>query len=250
VQAPQVRSGKRRTQAEVDRRNRYILYGLGASGIVGLAAALILIFALRTSSSSSTAKVADNGPNVNFASLPGVRRTKAPWSNGAANLKPRLKPIGLTPLPQEALAQHKHSHLDIFVDGKHVVVPRYAGIHLSPAPQFITEIHTHDAGTDGQPPAPGKLPNETATGVIHIESPDANATYSLGQFFGVWGVFLSKQCVGGYCAKPGTPLRFYVNGKLFTGNPVTLVLGEKEEIAIAYGKPPSHIPSTYSWDGL
>jgi hypothetical protein len=249
VQAPQVRSGKRRTQAEVDRRNRYILYGLGASGIIALAAVLIVVFATRGGGGGSST-VADNGPNVNFAQLQGINHGNAPWPPQYTDLKSRLAPIGLTPLPREALAQHKHSHLDIFVDGKHVSVPRYIGIHTPQRFTFITELHTHDAGTDGQPPAPGKLPNQTPTGVIHVESPNADESFSLGQFFAVWGVFLSKRCVGGYCQKPGTPLKFYVNGKQFRGDPVRLKLDEKDEFAIVYGTPPSSIPSTYTWGGL
>jgi hypothetical protein len=250
VQAPQVRSGKRRTQAEIDKRNRYILYGLGSSGIVALAAVLIVIFAMR-GGGGGTSKAADNGPTVNFAALKGIRHTKPPWPAGPSypDLKSRLALVGLTPLAQEQLAIHEHSHLDVFVDGKHVTVPRYLGIHTPTHFTFITELHTHDAGTDGQPPAPGKLPNETPTGVVHIESAHPGP-FSLGQFFAVWGVDLSKRCVGGLCATPGKPLKFYVNGKRFTGNPVKLVLNEHEEIAIVYGTPPSSIPSTYNWSQL
>jgi hypothetical protein len=237
VQAPKVRTGKRRTQADLERRNRLILYALGGSGLLGMAIALLLIFVVGKSSSAG-GPAHDNGPNVNFARLVGVRHTQAPWSSGSGptaykQFAKRLKPAGLTPLPAQGNALHIHQHLDIFVSGSPVTVPALVGIahrgHNLISPPGFTELHTHDT-----------------TGIIHLESPFLHA-YSLGQFFAGWGVYLSKNCIGGYCAKPGSPLKFYVNGKLFLGNPVRLVLQPHQEIAIVYGKPPAHIPSGYAF---
>src|SRR6266487_934917 len=100
----------------------------------------------------------------------------------------------------------------------------------SPAQRrFFVELHTHDP-----------------SGIIHLEAPK-KGVFTLGQFVGVWGVRLSKQCIGGYCAAPGKPLKFYVNGKRFLGNPNNIVLHQHDEYAIVYGKPPAKIPSTYDW---
>ena len=96
--------------------------------------------------------------------------------------------------------------------------------------QFITELHTHT----GEP------------NIIHVESA-TKRQYSLGEFFAVWGVYLSRRCIGGYCAKPGTRLKVYVDGQLYRGDPVTLPLKSHEEIAVVYGKPPKKIPSTYNF---
>jgi hypothetical protein len=229
VQAPQVRS-KKRTAADLERRNKLILYGAAAAGILGLAIVLAVVLFGR-GSSTNTSAAHDDGPNVNFAALQGLQRTPPPWGTNTAQLRERLKPLGLNPLGAEGQVLHIHQHLDIFVNGKHVKVPRFIGIKLKPGPQldFLTELHTHNPD-----------------GVIHLESLQAHA-YSLGQFFGVWGVPLSRQCIGSLCAKPGTPLKFYVNGKPFTGNPVRLVLQEHDQYTIVYGKPPAHIPSSFNW---
>ncbi len=230
VQAPKVRTGKRRTQAEQERRSRLILYGLALSGILGLVIALVVVFAFGRGGGTSTAH--DDGPDVNFAKLIGIRTSKPPWSPGYSGLTQRLKPIGLSPLPQEAFTLHIHQHLDIYDNGKHVKVLGLIGIpHKGnpPTANYFVQLHTHDSG-----------------GIIHLESPDAHS-YSLGQFFGVWGLFLSKKCIGGLCGNVKQPLKFYIDGKRFLGNPVKLVLQEHQEIAIVYGTPPSHIPSSYNW---
>jgi hypothetical protein len=227
VQAPKVRSGKRRTQADTDRRNRMILYGVAGAGCLGLIVALLAVFVIGKGS-SSTAHF--DGPNVDFANLAGLMKGPPPWPKNTAELRERLKPLGLTPLGQEGQVLHIHQHLDIFVDGKHVTVPQFSGIKLNKEGNldFITELHTH--ATDG---------------IIHLESPVAQS-YSLGQFFGAWGLNLSSNCIGGLCSPPGQ-IKFYVNGNQITGNPVRLVLQQHDEIAIVYGKPPATIPSSYNW---
>ena len=228
VQAPQVRSGRRRTQVDTDRRNRMILYVVAAAGILGLAIALILVFA--AGNGGGTSKAHDDGPNVNFGTLSGLLQGPPPWPPNNKTLTPRLKPLGLNPLGEEGQVLHIHQHLDIYNDGKHVNIPNFIGIHFKgQQADYLTELHTH-----------------ANNGVIHLESPKAQ-TYSLGQFFGAWGVNLSRNCVGGLCTTPAKPVKFYVNGEEFLGDPVRLVLQEHDEIAIVYGKPPSHIPSSYDW---
>jgi hypothetical protein len=189
-----------------------------------LIAAIVLgVVLLRDSgggSSNTTTSVAK------YNTLPGIRKTKAPWPPEYEFLADRLLPLGLTTLPQEAVATHYHSHLDIFVDGKHVTVPKYIGINLGA--NYLTELHTHDT-----------------RGVIHIESPKSNDHFSLGQFVAEWGVFLNSRCIGAYC----DGLKWYLNGKLQTGNPQKYVLQPHDEVAIVVGKPPAKIPSSYKFLG-
>ncbi len=161
-----------------------------------------------------------------YNTLPGIRKTKAPWPPEYQFLADRLLPLGLTTLPQEAVATHYHSHLDIFVNGKHVTVPKYIGINLGA--NYLTELHTHDT-----------------RGVIHVESPKSNDHFSLGQFVAEWGVFLNARCIGAYC----DGLKWYLNGKLQTGNPQKYVLQPHDEVAIVVGKPPAKIPSSYKFLG-
>src|SRR5215211_4246909 len=77
VQAPQVRSGKKRTQADTDRRNRMILYGVAGAGIVGLVVTLLAVFVLGRGGGTSDAHF--DGPAVDFANLPGLIRTPPRW---------------------------------------------------------------------------------------------------------------------------------------------------------------------------
>ncbi|HMI29708.1 MAG TPA: hypothetical protein VK490_08355, partial [Gaiellaceae bacterium] len=119
---------------------------------------------------------------------------------------------------------HYHSHLDIFVNGRKVTVPALIGINQGAG--YITELHTHDT-----------------RGVIHVESPKENDHFTLGQFVAEWGVFLNGRCIGSYC----NGLKWYLNGKLQTGNPQAYTLEPHDEIAIVVGTPPKTIPSTYKF---
>ena len=161
---------------------------------------------------------------TNYNALPGIRKTKAPWPPEYRYLADRLLPLGLTTLPgHQGLVEHMHAHLDIFVDGKHVTVPRLIGINVGAG--YLTELHTHDT-----------------RGVIHIEAQKAR-DFHLGQFIAEWGVFLNSRCIGSYCKG----LKWYVDGKQQTGDPAGLVLKAHQEIAIVVGKAPKSIPSSYKF---
>jgi hypothetical protein len=192
----------------------------GAGAVIVIAAIVLGVILLRDNGggTSSAASVAT------YNSLPGVRKTKAPWPPEYEFLADRLLPLGLTTLPQEAVTTHYHSHLDIFVDGKKVTVPADIGINIGAG--YITELHTHDT-----------------RGVIHVESPKTNDHFNLGQFFAEWGVFLNARGVGAY----SNGLKWYLNGKLQTGNPQRYTLQPHDEIAIVVGKPPARIPSSYGF---
>jgi hypothetical protein len=164
-----------------------------------------------------------------FASLPGTLRTPPPWgpNNGSA-LKPRLEAMGLKPLGQEGTVVHIHQHLDLFVNGTKVTVPALIGISQNQG--FLSDLHTHDT-----------------TGVMHVESATASQ-YSLGQFFGVWGVQLTPRCLGGLCTGGAKKLRAWVNGKPVTADPTRIVLASHQEIVLAFGteaQMPKNVPSSY-----
>jgi hypothetical protein len=195
------------------------------------AVALVAVCFLAPPSPGGTSSSAKRPPRIDFAHLRGVLRTPPPWRANTSRLRQRLKRIGLAPLQFEGQVIHIHQHLDIFVNRKHVTVPRFIGIKLerSGALDFITELHTH-----------------LSDGVIHLES-TTNRPYSLGQFFGTWGVYLSRRCLGGLCATKRKPLHVFLNGRRLSGNPADLVLRRHQEIAIVYGTPPHRIPATYNW---
>jgi hypothetical protein len=193
----------------------------GALAAVGVIAAVIAAVVVFTGGSDGV-----SAPEVpQDSQLAGLQIGAAPWNPGLDTLPDRLKPLGLHDLTNEGQVLHIHQHLDIFVNGKHEPVPTNIGIYDG---QFLTELHTHDP-----------------TGIIHVESP-TKRRFDLGQFFGVWGVRLNSDCVGGYCRQV-TPWRVYVNGQLYSGDPAALELKEHQEIAFVIGTPPRKIPSTYNF---
>lgn len=163
---------------------------------------------------------------VDPSSLPGLTTGDTPWPTEIRNLRARLKAIGVPPLASEGSALHIHQHLDIFVDGQPVAVPAEIGVD---EPAFIAPIHTHDD-----------------SGIIHVESPVVQ-TFTLGQFFDIWGVRFTNSCIGGYCSSATSTLKVYVDGTAYQGDPRQLPLKEHEEIAVVYGQPPAPIPPTFAF---
>jgi hypothetical protein len=207
----------------VPTRSPWVYAAGGAAAAAVVAAAVIGFILVRDNGGGGTKTTTP----TNYNSLPGIRRTKAPWPvNSAyyATLADRLAPLDLTTLGgHEGLVEHFHAHLDIFVDGKRVKLPQLIGIN--PGAGYLTELHTHDS-----------------SGVIHIEA-QKQRDFTLGQFIAEWGVFLNQRCLGAYC----DGLKWYVNGKQQTGNPAGLVLKSHQEIAFVLGKPPKTIPSRYKF---
>ena len=171
------------------------------------------------------------GPSFgSMASLPGVLATRPPWPANSRKLQQRLRAIGLDPLTQEGQVLHIHQHLDLAVNGRRVTVP--ANIGIDPSQSFLAALHTHDN-----------------TGIMHVESQTA-ASYTLGQFFAVWGVRLDARCIGGLCARGAKRLRAWVNGKAVAAYPTRIILAEHQEIVLAYGtaaQVPDPLPKSYDF---
>lgn len=235
VQAPQRRTDQKRKRTPEDRKRLLLSIAFAASGVIAVVVAGVIVFT-RASNTTSAGGV---GRTIDQSQLVGLQTGPAPWNAGVDHLPDRLEPLGLTALPQEALTLHIHQHLDVFVNGKPTPVPVGIGIYDG---QFITEIHTHSKGAEGIAGNPNQ-----PSGVIHVESP-TKTTYTLGQFFGVWGVRFTPDCIGGYC-KELTPWKIYVNGKLYTGDPTKIPLKEHDEYAIVIGTPPKSIPAKFKWPG-
>jgi hypothetical protein len=196
------------------------LQGRRALYVGGGAVAVIAVIAVAVAlaSGGSSAKPF----HVDFSSMGGLQNGAPPWNNGSGELQDHLSDVNLDPLAQEALAFHIHQHLDVYVNGKHVTVPALIGIFDN---SFITEVHTHDT-----------------SGIVHVESAK-NRPYTLGQFFGEWSVRLTANCIGRYCGA----LQWWVDGVKRTGNPADLILRPHQEIVIATGKAPAHVPKSYKF---
>jgi hypothetical protein len=199
---------------------RRIVFG-GAVALVAIAAGLFLVLDRSHGSSTQTAVPAN---------LPGRLDAPAPWPRNGNLLAARLAALGLRALGVEGTALHIHEHLDVFVDGRRVTVP--AGVGIDPAGTFISPLHTHDT-----------------SGVIHVESPTVRP-FTLGEFFGVWGVPLSARRLGGYVAGHGRALRAYVNGRRVEGDPGRIVLEPHQELVLAFGTPRQlsrPVPASYAF---
>lgn len=127
---------------------------------------------------------------------------------------------------------HIHSHLDIFINGEKFTIPSDIGIIPNTC---LYWMHTHED-----------------SGVIHIESPE-NRTFTLGQFFHIWGEKLSNNQIFDNIVEDNKTLSVYINGKKVSDGTEygQIPLGKHDEIAIVYGKPPESVPSRYHFpEGL
>lgn len=129
----------------------------------------------------------------------------------------------------EGVVVHIHADLQMFDRGHAVPLPAQIGMPASEP--CLYWLHTH-----------------TASGMIHIESP-VRRTFTLGQFFDVWGQTLSRTQAAQVHAKRGTSLRFTINGKTWNGDPRAIPLRDHERIVIQAG-PPFSRPAPVDWNSL
>lgn len=135
---------------------------------------------------------------------------------------------------QEQVAYHIHAHLAVFVDGALRPVTPGIGI-VAPVAQ-----QSSNGAFFGATTCYYWLHVHAQDGVIHIESPTAQ-TYTLGQFFALWGQPLSQTHVGPASGKQTV----YVDGKAYSGNPADIELHPREDIQIDVGT--SVGPQSVDW---
>lgn len=144
----------------------------------------------------------------------------APWPPPERPAE-RIKAARLPPYEEDG-PLHFHSHLDIFVDGRPVPVPASLGLRPPYSP-----LHTH-----------------SPSGILHVETNDRRAVFTLGHLFALWGVRLTPDCVGSYCT-PGKGFIAYVNGKPSGHSLSRIPLAPYREIALVIGVSPTSIPDGY-----
>ena len=84
---------------------------------------------------------------------------------------------------------------------------------------------------------------------MHVESllPFWEAT--LGEFFDVWGVRLSSECLAAYCVGDDAVVTVYVDGRHVSGDPRLVPLRDHDSIAVVFGTPaeqPTSFPG-FDW---
>lgn len=218
---------RRQREEQRLRAARLRAYRMAAGGVVVAVVAIVaLVVAIdhrTTNASARSTPPAHSKAGV----LPGDSTGSYPWPIESSHLLVRLGRLGLP--KQDGTAFHIHEHLVIVVEGHEVQVPQNIG--LWPDLSHFAPLHTHDT-----------------SGIIHVESP-VQRTYTLGDFFAVWGVRFTSTCIGGYCDGGGMQLRVYVDGRLFAGDPTTITLVDHQEIVVTFGTTrqlPKPIPSNYS----
>jgi hypothetical protein len=124
---------------------------------------------------------------------------------------------------------HIHQHLVIFDKGKQISIP--ANVGQVPSRACLYWVHTH-----------------SPDGIIHIEAP-RHRTFTLGDFFDIWGQPLSKKQAATARPKNGV-LKIWVNGKEYKGDPRQIPLTAHADIVIQSGPPFVTPPRFTTWNGL
>lgn len=124
-----------------------------------------------------------------------------------------------------AVNYHVHALVSIYHDGQRLALPQSIGRGSG----CDYGMHTHDG-----------------SGVVHIET-DVPASFTLGQFFALWGQPLSATAVAGLS---GTPTYYAVDQEQvmrIATDPANLLLSPHREIIIVTGTPPAEVPR-YDWN--
>src|SRR5215468_986900 len=141
------------------------------------------------------------------------------------------RPIkGITCDAGEGQRIHIHQHLEIYDRGKLVEIPAFIGIPQ--AVRCIYWLHTH-----------------TPDGIIHIEAPK-DRSFTLGDFFKVWGQPLNKTQAATAKGTAKLPLKVWVNGKPYSGDPAKIKLDAHTDIVIEAGPPFPAPPRFTNWGTL
>jgi hypothetical protein len=129
----------------------------------------------------------------------------------------------------EGTAYHIHSHLAINDHGRALAIPDSIGRPIFG--QCFYWLHTH-----------------TPDGIIHIESPVVRS-FTLGQFFAVWGEPLTRTRASDAKLRAGEKMTVWLNGSRYAGDPRTIPLAQHTDITIDVGAPaPKPAPFT-AWNG-
>ena len=119
--------------------------------------------------------------------------------------------------PTEGTTYHVHAHLTLLDHGNSVALP--AGLGIMTPNNCLYWLHTHNPD-----------------GVIHIEAP-VGVTPTLGTFFDIWGEHLSRTGFWYVNAQRGQPMKVFVNGTAYAGNPRSIRLTKHTTIALEVGPP-------------
>jgi hypothetical protein len=223
------------------RRRRAWTAAIGAAAVLIVAAVSI---GLAVGGSGGPAVAAGGSPQLKLASLSTLGPLRPTSGTAAAGPEGGVPVPAAAPLAGTATAAsgqrvdgigcqsseqtifHIHAHLTIFVHGSARQVPAGIGVpsaeaESTPQGPFIAAgtcfywLHTH-----------------AADGIIHIESP-VQRTFTLGNFFDLWGQALGPDQVG-----PATgPVVAIYNGQRYEADPRDIPLNAHAQIQLEIGRP-------------
>ena len=129
----------------------------------------------------------------------------------------------------EGSVLHIHQHLAIFDHGKAVAVPEDVGRPI--VGQCLYWLHTH-----------------TPDGIVHIEAPGFH-TFTLSNFFDIWGQPLTKTNVAGAKPKKNERVVVWVDGSRYGGDPRKIELTQHLDVTIEVGPPYAKPAPFTAWNG-
>lgn len=143
---------------------------------------------------------------------------------------------------QEVVKYHIHVYLSVYVAGRLTRVPAGVGMTLPSSVQHFASGPYYDVGLAN---CAYWIHTHVNDGIIHVEAPH-RASFTLGQFFDVWGQPLSARQVG---PDKGSVVVFE-NGRRIVGDPRSTPLLPHGVIQIDVGAPVvAFHPVTYKVNG-
>jgi hypothetical protein len=159
--------------------------------------------------------------------------TVAHWSSGDSATGGQGQTVDGFTCAAAIETYHVHAHLSIFLNGDQLILPDHIGIPSPGGMECTYSLHTHDQ-----------------SGEIHIEAAAAG-TFTLGNFFHIWGQPLDRTNIAGIV---GLPITVYTvdegntTATEYTGDLVNIDLPAHRQITIQIGTAITTIP-LYDFDG-
>lgn len=144
------------------------------------------------------------------------------FPNGSTAGGAQGDPVDTIPCATGTDAEHYHVHVSLIVNGRQLALPLGVGIQnavvvgdsLAIAGTCFYWLHSHDR-----------------TGIIHVEPTVAGHTFTLGEYFDVWGEPLTSGNVAGNQGD----VTVYVDGARYVGDPRAIVLTAHQQITLEVG---------------
>ena len=217
---------------------------LGRSRSIALACTVLVAASCGGTVGSNAPSVAGSAPAAGGAPTSAAAGPTMPWPAPPNPLELTVE-AGLEPAPQEYMANHVHSHLDVFVDGEEITVPAGIGINIEdPEVIFFEDVGSYAGIEMCDQPCISPLHTHDETGVLHTESRNPCPTPWVSSSSN--GVSSSARPASAEHCDP-TPIAVYIDGEPYEGDPRAIELTDEKVIVIAIGTPPEVIPSTYDF---